>query len=825
MARNVLDDLQLPGQMYALLQHLRYTVRLLRKAPGFTITAVLILGFGIGIDTAIFSLINTVLLKPLPYPNPDRLVEVCMPFREDVLRWADYPDYVDMAAAQHSFESMSVIVLPSTLDLGGMGEAQQVHAYFVSPSLFTLSGLPMKVGRWFTQKEDVPHGPLLAVLTEPFWRSRFQADPAIVGKNIMLSGWSFQVIGVAPVQANVLGSFMADVYVPAHVIETVLNYSLAGRDSHMADCLGRLKPGVSLSQAQAELEAIHNNLIGQYPDTDSGYGLRIVPLSDRVVVDYAQTIWLLGGAAACLLLISGANVANLLYARAMERRREMSIRSALGGSRARLLGQSLLETAFLSVMGGAVGVAIAVLGVQFLKKLCPPDLYRVEQVSVDLNALLFVGAVTTSLAFLAGLLPGLKLSKADVPSVLKAESGRANTAVREFQRTQSFLVVAQVALACALLIGAGLLARSFLAAQSIPLGFNPHQVLTAEVYLTNAKYTSDKVRSRAAFWDDLLARIRQLPGAQVAGMDCNPPLKDGFEVMVPFSVEGQPDLGHGRQPILSWQAVSSDFFRTLQIPLLHGRDFGMQDRFDSQKVMIVDEALAEKYWPGQDAVGKMIKLSGYTGAYTIVGVVPHVRYLRPGQTESGVQAYVPYSQCERHDSVLALRVNGDPRLLVPELRKTIASIDPNVALGATSTYDDLISDTLLSRKLSLLLVTLFSGAALFLAAIGLYAILTYSVSQRRREIGIRIAVGAQTSNIVRLVMQRGLTLVVIGLLLGTLVSLGCSRLIESLLYQVRGNDPITLALAVLALCITAAIACLLPARRAARIDPIVALRQ
>jgi putative ABC transport system permease protein len=810
--------------MHALLQHLRFTARLLRKSPGFTITAVLILGFGIGINAAIFSLIDTVLLKPLPYPYPDRLVEVCMPFREDTLRWADYPDYVDMAEAQHSFESMSAIVLPSTLDLGGMGEAQQIHAYFVSPSLFTLSGLPMKLGRWLNEKENVPHGPLVVVLTEPFWMSRFQADPAIVGKSIILSGWSFQVIGVAPIQANALPSFTADVYVPAHALETVLNYSLSERDGHMADCLGRLKPGVSLSQAQAELETIHNNLIARYPDTESGYGLRIVPLSDRVVVDYSQTIWLLGGAAGCLLLISGANVANLLYARAMERRREMSIRSALGGTRARLLGQSLLETAFLSFIGGTFGVVIAVIAVEVLKKLCPPDLYRVEQVSVDVNALCFVGTATTLVALFAGLLPGLKLSKADVPSVLKAENGRTNTTIREHLRTQSFLIVAQVALACALLIGAGLLARSFLAAASVPLGFNPHQVLTAEVYLTSAKYARDRVRSQA-FWDDLLTKLRQLPELEVAAMNTNPPLKDGFEVLAPFSIGGQSDPGHGRQPVLSLQKISSDFFRALQIPLLQGRDFGAQDRIDSQKVTIVNQALAEKYWPGQDALGKTLKLSGSTDAYTIVGVVPHVQYLWSGQIESGVQAYFPYSQSARHDTVLLLRTKGDPTALVPELRKTIASIDPNIALGATTTYDDLISQTLLSRRLSLLLVALFSGAALFLAAIGLYAILTYSVSQRTQEIGIRIAVGAQTSNIVRIVMQRGLTLVVIGLLLGTLASLSCSRFIESILYQVSGNDPVSLGSAVFVLCITAAIACWLPARRAARIDPIVALRQ
>ena len=809
--------------MHALLQHLRYTARLLRKSPGFSVTAVLILGFGIGINTAIFSLIDTVLLKPLPYPNPDRLVEVCMPFREGMLRWADYPDYVDMAAAQHSFESMSVIVLPSTLDLGGTGEAQQVHTYFVSPSLFMLSGLPITHGRWFTEKEDVPHGPLVAVLSEPFWRSRFQADRAIVGKSIILSGWSFQVIGVAPLQANGLPSFTGDVYVPAHALETVLNYSLSDRTRHIADCLGRLKPGVSISQAQAELETIHNNLVSQYSDTDKGYGLRIVPLSDRVVIDYSRIIWLLGAAAGCLLLISSANVVNLLYARSVERRREMSIRSALGGTRLRLLGQSLLETGFLALLGGTVGLVIAVLGVDLLKKLCPPDLYRVEEVSIDLNALLFVGVMTTLIAFLTGLLPGLKLSKADVSSVLETESGRANTVGRERQRMRSFLVVVQVGLACALLISAGLLARSFLAAENVPLGFSPHQVLTAEVYLTGAKYALDKVRSQG-FWDDLLTRVRQLPGVEVAGMNTSPPMKDGFEVLVPFSVDGQPDHGPGRQPVLSQQIVSSDFFRTLKIPLLRGRDFAAQDRIDSRKVVIVDETLVNKYWPGQDPIGKTIKLQSSDTTYAVVGVVPHIQYLSPGQTESGVQVYFPYSQAVRHDTVLLLRKKGNATALLPELRKTIASIDPNIALGATSTYDDLISATLVSRKLSLLLVALFSGAALFLAAIGLYAILTYSVSQRTREIGIRLAVGAQTSNIVRLVMLRGLVLVATGLFFGTLVSLTCSRFIESILYQVSGNDPITLGLAVLVLCLTAAIACLLPARRAARTDPITALR-
>jgi predicted permease len=369
-----------------------------------------------------------------------------------------------------------------------------------------------------------------------------------------------------------------------------------------------------------------------------------------------------------------------------------------------------------------------------------------------------------------------------------------------------------------------LLTRSFLAVQSIPLGFNSHQVLTAEMTLTSAKYTRDPVRTRS-LWDEVLVKTRKLAGVETVGMNSDPPLKNGFQIMVPFTVDGKPDPGPGHRAVLTYQMVSPDFFRSLQVPLLQGRDFGAQDHIDTPRVVIVDEALAAEHWPGKSAIGQVIRPpSGKE--YTIIGVAAHVRYLSPDDVaDSGPSAYFPYSQHDRTDVVLLIRAKGDPIALVPELRKVIASIDPDVALGRISSYDDIISDRSLARKLGVILVNVFSCAALFLAAIGLYGTLAYSVNQRTREIGIRIALGASATNILRLVIKRGLAFVGIGLAIGILAALAGSRFIESLLYEVKGNDPVTLGLAIFVLCLTAAIACLVPAIRAVNVDPVAALRQ
>jgi putative ABC transport system permease protein len=817
--------------MRGLLPSLRYTIRSLLKSPGFAIACVLILGFGIGLNTAIFSLINAVILKPLPYPNPERLVRVSQPYQNDLSMGFDYPDFVDTVATQHSFESLAVAD-QEALDLSGDGQPEHLEVDFVSPSMFKVSGLPTVLGRVFTGQEDIPNGPFLAVLSEHFWRARFQSDPKIIGKNLTLSGHSFQVIGVVPTQVCDWGPPTADIYAPANTLAPLgflpngSGYPLANRDVHRFFCAGRLKAGISVAESRADLEVIQENLLARYPDTNKGYGILVTPMLDSMVGDYAVTTWLLGAAVGCLLLISCANVANLHFARGLQLRREMMIRAALGATRWRLMGQLLLETICLSVLGGILGLLIALSSAAMIKRLSPPDSFRFQELSVDLNALVFVFGIVLLTALISGLLPAWSLSRVSLVPALKDEGDRAGTRGPQTQRTQSVLVCAQVALACVLLIGAGLLVHSFQAAQNVPLGFNPHHLLTIRVMLNSQKYETDGVQTRA-FWDALITKIRRLPGVAEAGMSDLPPLKFDSEWLQPFTVDGQPERDPGRQPTLVWQQVSSDFFRTMQVPVLQGRDFDPQDTADKQSVVVVDESLAGHFFPGQNPLGKGISVQSPEGVRdcTIIGVVPHLRYKSPGQAENTFQAYFPYSQWDYDGEYLILRSEVDPAALVPTVRDAVASIDPGVPIFDVNTYDDVIAQKLVTRKLSMLLVSLFSGAALFLAAIGLYGTLAYSVGQRTREIGIRVALGAQPGNILRLITEQGLKIVGAGLVTGISAALVGTHLIQGALYGVAPIDPISFGVSVVILGIAVVLACLLPALRATRINPITALRE
>ena len=810
--------------MRDLFESLRQTVRVLLKAQGFTITAILILGFGIGANTAIFSLINTAVLKPLPYSHPERLAVVSMPYQNDPLHTFDYPDYLDIAAAQTSFDSLAVAYSRS-LDLSGSGETQRLSVEFVSPSLFTLTGRAAIIGRAFNTQEDIPHGPPLAVISEGFWRNHFNADPNVIGKKLTLSEQSFEVIGVVPAQLDLWGSRPTDIYLPINSI-SLFSYPIYQRNFHIFRCVGRLKDGVSIAQAQAELEVVLNGLIDRYPDTDKGYGIRLTPLSENVVSGYAGTVWLLGAAVAVLLLIAAANVANLLFVRGLERRRELAIRAAIGATRSHLIGQMLLETGVLSFLGGIAGLGLAVGMIEIIKQLSPPEIYRIQEVRVDLTAMLFIGSVIVLVGFVSGVLPAFSLSKPKLGSVLKDEGGRTGTGGPEKYRAQTILVAGQVALACTLLIGAGLLVRSFEAAQTAPFGFNPHQVLTAELALTSSTYEEDGVKTRA-FWDAVLAKVCQLPGVTEVAMNDSLPLNHDWEVLTPFTVDGQPDPGPGHHPVLDWQMISPDYFRTLQIPLLKGRDFNAGDKVDGQQVIIIDDALADHYFSGQNPIGKLINYESSEGLRrcTIVGVVPHVRYRSPGIQENQFEAYFPYSQWDFDSEILVVRCEGDPDAQIGAVRKAVQSIDPDVPVPNIRTYDDVIAQKLVTRKLASLLVSLFSGAALCLSATGLYGVLTYSVSQRRREIGVRIALGAEWLRIVQLVTRQGFKLIGIGLFAGIVVALVCAHFIEGMLYGVTAIDPISMLIAIVVLCLVGCLACLLPALRAMRINPITALRE
>jgi putative ABC transport system permease protein len=813
--------------MRSLISHLRHTIRLLLKSPGFTITAILILGLGIGANTAIFSLINGVLLKPLPNPQADRLVRIYQPSKDTVTLNMAYSDYVDFLRSQRTLKDLTLLY-PGDFQIIGTGEAERVGGAYVTGNFFTVLGRPLLLGRAFGEKEDATAA-YVVVLSNRLWTKRFHSDPRVIGSSINLNGHVFEIIGVTPEQVN--GSRQIDLYLPFSLNPRYADVK-SRRSGHMFTCIGRLKDGVTLQQAQADFEVIARNLQVKYPDTSAGFGVKLVPLLDSVVGDYSATLWLLGGAVVCLLLITCANTANLLLARARERTKEMTVRAALGASRKRLLVQLLSESLVLALLGGAVGLLTSSWAVSFIKWLDPGQISRLQTITIDGASLLFVFCLTLVTALLFGLLPSAVMSRANLASALRDEGGRTGTAGRERQRGQSILVIGQVALASVLLIGAGLLLRSFLALQNLPLGFNSHHVLLADIFLVNTKYQDDN--KRKAFFDALLNKVRHLPGITEAGLnDCLPFHWNDYESLC---IAGQPVPDTSRLPWMQHQIVSPDYFRALRIPLLRGRFFDEQDQEGAADVVIINRAIAQRYFAGQDPIGKQLDdLGNLFGKprhlTTIVGVVADVQHNDPEEQQTPFAAYFPYTQLaggfgEIEDGeTLVLRTSGNPESMVSSLRKTVATLDADLPLANVRTYDDLINSSFTPKRLSVIVVSFFSAVALLLAAIGLYAVLSYSVSLRIREIGVRMALGAAPGNIVKLVTHQGLRIVGIGLVVGILAGIISAHLIGSILYGVSATDPVAFATSVCVLSLAALLACLLPAFRATRIDPMIALRE
>jgi putative ABC transport system permease protein len=811
-----------------MLSHLRYSLRQLLKAPGFTITAIVILGFSIGLSTAIFSLTDAVILKPLPFPSSERLVQVCLPYQHHPFSVFDYPDYVDMAAAQHTFDSLALKV-ERTVDLRTNGEAQLLEADFVSPSIFRLTGLPVILGRVFTEQEDIPNGPLVIVLTERCWRSRFQSDPNIIGKSVVLSDLSLQVIGIVPTQMDDWGPPGIDVYLP---IRTIVAFHLLNGDvfadrggGHYFTCFGRLKEGVKISEGETDLKTVQSNLLIRYPGENQGRTLQVFPLLGFIINDYSITIWLLTAAVSVLLIVSCLNIANLLFVRGLYRRREIMIRATLGASRWRVVGQLLVETLLLTSIGGIVGIGLANLCLWGTKSLIPTDLYRFQELQVDWNALGFTFCAIVVAALVAGLLPAWSLSQATLAPALLDEGGRAGNGGPHRHRIQTSLVTAQVALTFVLLVSAGLLIRSFYATQTVELGFNSNHLFKAGISLTSVKYESDDAKT-VAFWDELITKVRQIPGVTDAATNDAPPLAGHRWDISPFTVDGQPKPEPGHEPVLTPEAVSSGYFRTMQIPIIEGRDFTAGDTSDKENVVIVDAALAQHFFPGQNPIGKSIRIR-YTGntQCTIVGVVPYVCDRTPGEEDIPFQSYQPYAQVVPSRGDLIIRSDLSSSSLASAVRQAVSSIDPGIPIYDAYAYDRMIAEQFVTRRLSTLLVALFSGATLFLSAVGLYGILSYFVGQRSREIGIRMAVGAEARNIVRVVAEQGLSPVTVGLTIGILAGLLLARFVQSLLYGASAYDPITLGLTVVVLGTTTLLACLLASVRAIRINPAKVLSE
>jgi putative ABC transport system permease protein len=810
-------------------QSLRYISRLLWKSPGFTLTAIFILALGIGSTTAIFSLTNAVILNPLPFPKPDQLIHITQSRANDE-RWStvDYPDFVEMQNTQHSFSSLAATSW-SFLDLSGRGEAQRLTAIFASADLFKLTGLPFLLGRPFTAEEDRSGGPLIAVLSEALWHSRFNSDPNIVGEKLTLSGKVLEVIGVCPRQAEDVSTPPIDVlYVPLHVLEIYAGSSLEQRSLHNLFCVGRVKDEVNLPQAEAELRAIQENLVVGAPDQHQGYGIHAARLLDTTTGSYSATVWLLGAAVGCLLLISCANVSGLLLARSIERRKEIAIRATLGASRSRLMWQLLTETSFLCLLGGIVGLFVASWAVGLIKVLSPSNLYRFQEVNLDENALFFTFGLTAIVSLLSGFLPAFRLSKSDLSSALKDEGGYGGTSGPQRQREQLFLTIAQIAFACVLLTAAALFGRSFLAEQKLSLGFNPSNLLTANITPTDPKY-KDPLRIRGLF-DAILEKARHLPGVTSAAMNQEQPFEWTFgDFAVPFRVPGQPELETDKAPKMCIQPISSDYFTTLRIPLLSGRDFDIRDQADRGNVAVIDNAFAQRFFPNQDPIGKHIEdLEGSTGKLdlAIVGVVQNSRHNRPENAPADFQIFVPYAQYPNlYRHFLLLRTRGDPEALIPAVQKIVASVDPGTPVTHAQSFDSLIFYRMATRRLGVVLVSLFSALALFLSAVGLYGVLAYSVNQRSRELGIRIALGARPSDIFGLVILQGFRLVCAGLIVGIAVALIFSQFAKSILFGVSTTDPVSLGIAVLVLGLTGNLASLIPSLRAARFNPAGLLRE
>ena len=810
------------------IQDLAFAVRKLRKSPGFTIAVILTLGVGIGINVAIFSIIHAVLLSELPYPEPDRLVAISET-SGGVVSPTSYPDYLDWKAAQHSFEDIAVS-RRDDFNLTGDGEPERFSGLFVTASYFRVLKVPPKVGRTFFDNEDSEAAVNSIILSEHLWRSRFAADPAIVGRKLTLNTISYEVVGVAADSLSIVrnpetarnsqGGRNADLYAPlGFYANRPYMHERDFRDGFYG--IGRLKKGFSIEQAAADLEVIARNLESKYPASNAGYGIAVTSLRDSVVGKYRAMLWLLEATVMLVLLITCANIANLLLVRITVREKEIAVRAALGASRARLIGQLLTESLMLALFGGALGCLFAFWSKDIITSLSPHDLPRLQDVRLDLPVFAFSALITLAASVVFGLGPAWRLSKAEL-SVLSKSVGGSHP-----HRSLSVLIIAQVAFACVLLTGAGLLTQTFRALENEPLGFNPNHLLTVGLKLPGLKY--HETIDQAAFYERLLEKIAALPGVKSVAIDDDVPFS-GFRAVENFAVTGQPEPRHGEEPSAETHCVSPDYFTTMGIPILRGRSFGSDDVFGKPLVILIDEYLARRFFPGRDPIGQQLNQQRAQAdkprvQYTIVGVVPSVRHGEVGIAPKVPQIYWPAAQFSSLQTTLLVRTEGEPAALLPSIRAAVRSIDPQLPVFATRSMDQAVTASIGTQRLSATLVGGFSILALFLAALGLYAVLVYSVTQRTREIGIRMALGSPRARIFGLIVRQGMIMVGLGISAGIALALSCGPLIQHFVHGVAPYDPKTIVGVSVLLLGVAILACWVPALRAIRVDPIVALRQ
>ena len=806
-------------------QDLRYGARVLLKHKGFTLVAVLTLALGIGANTAIFSIVQTVLLRPLPFAQQEQLVMLWKqdtnagsPFVE--LALAEVRDWQQQAHTFAGFAAMPATVYGYGYVLTGRGDAVQLESSKVSGSFFSLLGVQPEYGRVFNEGDDQLNGPKVAILSNRIWRKRFNADPNIIGQTITLTEQGFTVIGVMPAKFEFPKG--VDLWLPLKT--TMIARAAENRGATFLQAVGRLKPGVTLAQAEADMNAVISRIASQHPETQAtGHRIVIRPLAAYLFGDARPALWLLLGATGMLLLIATANIANLLLARATARRREFAVRAALGAGRFRLVRQCLSESLVLALAGGAGGVLLASWLIQLLIRVAPSDIPRIEEVGLNGTVLFFSLVATLLTAILCGLVPALTTARLDLNQAL-SEGGSKMSGERSGLRTRSALVIAEVAVTVVLLAGATLILRSFVNLSRVDLGFDPHHVLTMHLRVQGAKYGQPEARRE--FFRQLIERLEAQPGVVAASAVLIRPMEGTAGWDTPFTLEGQSVAQALKNRVPNFEAVTPHYFRTFRIPIKAGREFTDEDTNQSPLTAIISETMAKTLFPGVDPLGKRIRLGAAAPEdpwRTIVGIAGDVRYRELQNVRFDL--YFPFAQWpSAFVNHFAVRTTTEPAALLATVRREVAAIDPTQAITRVATMDELVAANLAQSRFSAVLLNWLSGLALLMAAIGIYGVLAYSVARRTGEFGIRLALGAQAGDILRLVIGQGMRLVVVGLVLGLTASFALTRLIAGLLFEVSPTDPWSFAGIVLLLMAIALFACWLPARRATKADPMVALR-
>jgi putative ABC transport system permease protein len=801
--------------MSLMLQDIRFGIRSLARRPGFTAIALLTLALGIGANTAIFSVVNAVLLRPLPYADPERIVWLWDTIRPDSPAPTSLPEFLDWKEQNRSFEQLAAFLASNEFLDAGDG-TEDVRVGSVTPQMFSLFKVKPIIGRTFTDEETLPERFRVAVLSHSLWQNRFGSDPNISGRTVQLSGRTYTIIGVMP--AGFSFPERATLWRPLPIDPANLD-----RGPHYLYVVGRLRSDVTLTRSQADMSAIAARLSQQHPEKTSGHGVKIQVLTDVVIGDIGLALYVFLGAVGFVLLIACANLANLMLARIGGRQREIAVRSALGASRLRIVRQLLTESLMIAVAGGGAGLLLAIWAVRWLVSLNLEAIPRVHEISVDTRVAGFTLLISVATGVLFGLAPALQVSKPALTDALK-ESGRTTAGLRK-NRLRSALVVSEVALSLVLLVGAGLLIRSFAKLNQIDPGFNTDRVLTLGVSLLPNKYPTDE--QVATFYSQILEQSAALPGVVSAAATSELPLS-GNATSDYFTIEGRPAIAKESEPLTEYRVVTPRYFQSMGIPLLAGRDFSETDTKQSPNVVVINEEFVRRHFGLENPLGHRLKLQGQKrDPLLIVGVVGNVRHFGLDE-QAAAEAYVPFLQdplsLDYRSMTIVARTNSDPASVAGSLRAALTSMEKSLPVYAVKPMTEYVGESLARRRFNTVLLSAFSGVALVLAAIGIYGVISYGVIQRTHEMGIRMALGARRSDVLKLVVRQAMILSLAGVLIGLLASWALTRLIKSLLFNVSVTDPLTFAAIAVLMILIALVACLIPARRATKVDPLVALR-